>query len=300
MMLDIAMLPQPTDAFEWMQAAAGPGLVCRPLARLAPHVFTTRGWTLGSRTGATDAAWEEVAAAVHVDPRHLIHLHQVHGAAVVVHRAGAAVERGDADIVISDDPASAVAIQTADCVPLIMSDGADGAGRRNACVAAAHAGWRGLAARVPAAVIEALAREFGCRPADLVAAIGPSIGACCYEVGDDVRRRFAEAGFSEEQLGRWFVSAPQPSVRNLSMAGLPAAPRAGHWFFDSWSATREQLIVAGVPAGQIYSADLCTASHAEAFCSHRRDGAPAGRLAAVVRARGAASTMPRAGSAPSF
>jgi copper oxidase (laccase) domain-containing protein len=133
--------------------------------------------------------------------------------------------------------------------------------------------------------VDALTREFGARPADLVAAIGPSIGACCYEVGHDVRQQFEDAGFSDAQVARWFAGEPRPSIRNPSMSGLLPKPRAGHWFFDGWAAAHEQLTAAGVPARQIYSAELCTASHANAFCSYRRDGAPAGRLAAVVRAR---------------
>ncbi len=284
------MLPEPTDTFEWVQTPAGPALVCRPLAGIAPHLFTTRGWTLGSRAAATDAAWNEVAAAARVAPSHLVRLHQVHGTAVVVHCAGAAnlvtTSRPAADIVISDDPASALAIQTADCVPLLIAD------RRTGRVAAAHAGWRGLAARVPAIAVDALARVFNSNPSDLVAAIGPSIGACCYEVGDEVRTRFGDAGFSADQLARWFLSRPQPSARNPSMPSLPSTRRTGHWFFDGWTAAREQLIAVAMRADQIHSADLCTASHAEAFCSYRRDGAPAGRLAAVVRLHGGTVAPP--------
>lgn len=291
------MLPQPTDAFEWMQAAAGPALVCRPLARLAPHLFTTRGWALGSRAGDDDGgdAWDQIAAAMHVDRSHLVRVHQVHGANVVVRRArqtparpAVTSSRPDADIIVSNDCAIALAIQTADCVPLLIADrvhGADRAGATSGAVAAAHAGWRGLAARVPMVTVDALAHEFGARPADLVAAIGPSIGACCYEVGDDVRGRFESAGFSAEQLARWFAVEPRSSSRNRSMPSLSPQGRANHWFFDGWAAAREQLLEAGVPAQQIYSADLCTASHPEVFCSYRRDGAPAGRMAAVVRAR---------------
>ena len=138
---------------------------------------------------------------------------------------------------------------------------------------------------MPAIAVDALTRELNSKPGDLIAAIGPAIGACCYEVGDEVRTRFDEAGFTSDQLARWFVSEPQPSARNPSMAALPSARRAGHWFFDGWTAAREQLIAAAMTADQIHSADLCTASHAEAFCSYRRDGAPAGRLAAVIRPR---------------
>ena len=131
--------------------------------------------------------------AVDVDSRHLARVRQIHGARAVVAQPGA---RPDADIVVSRDAGLALAIQSADCVPLLIADARTGA------VAAAHAGWRGLAARVPAIAVQTLASEFGSRPADLVAAAGPSIGACCYEVGGDVRARFEAEGFGREELGR--------------------------------------------------------------------------------------------------
>jgi copper oxidase (laccase) domain-containing protein len=68
------------------------------------------------------------------------------------------------------------------------------------------------------------------------------------------------------------------------MAALPSTRRAGHWFFDAWSCVRDQLEDAGVPGTQVFLADLCTASH-DAFCSYRRDGAIAGRMAAVIRSK---------------
>src|SRR5439155_4880985 len=122
------MLPQPTDAFDWVQASGGPALVCRPLASLAPHLFTTRGWALGSRTGADSGdAWDQVAAAMQVDRSHLVRVHQVHGASVVVRRANqpaapaVPASRPDADIILSSDWSFALAIQTADCLPLLIS-----------------------------------------------------------------------------------------------------------------------------------------------------------------------------------
>ncbi|MGB7219369.1 MAG: laccase domain-containing protein, partial [Vicinamibacterales bacterium] len=145
-------------------------------------------------------------------------------------------------------------------------------------------GWRGLAAGVPQVTVEALGREFSSRPADLVVAAGPSIGACCYEVGADVRQQFEKAGFLSADLARWFHAGPQPTPANPSMPGLPATPRADHWHFDGWAAVRDQLMAAGVPRDQINVAGLCTASHPGALCSCRRDGPPAGRMAGVVRA----------------
>src|SRR5439155_13877303 len=108
--------------------------------------------------------------------------------------------------------------------------------------------------------VATLAREFGCRPDGLIAAAGPSIGACCYEVGADVRQRFEAAGFTGRELARWFFREAQPTARNRSMDGLHA-PRDDHWYFDGWAATRDQLANAGLPPGQIHTAELCTASH---------------------------------------
>jgi YfiH family protein len=254
-------LPQPNDRFVWVQPASAPALVCRPLLAIADHLFTTRGWTLGSAQPASDRkAWDEVAHALKVNGSHLVRVHQVHGAAVAIARN--AGRKPDADVIITDRSDLGLAVQTADCVPLLIGD------RRTGAVAAAHAGWRGLAARVPGAAVKALAREFGSDAADLTAAIGPSIGACCYEIGIDVRDSF-RAAFSTGQWEAWFR----------------AGQRADKWLFDMWASTRAQLEEAGLPPDQIFVAGLCTASHPDVFCSYRRDGSPAGRMAGAIRSR---------------
>jgi len=256
-----------------MRTPAGEALVCEPLRAVARHLFTTRGWALGSAASGRDAgAWQQVASALGVDASRLVRVRQVHGAAVVVERAGssrASAPSGralrEADIILSDDPSLALAIQTADCVPLLMAD------RRSGAAAAAHAGWRGLASRVPSIAVQAMAAEFGSRPADLVAAIGPSISAARYEVGADVRARFESAGFPLDWLAAWFSDGVRPD----------------HWQFDGWQSARDQLEAAGVPAAGIHSSRLCTACDGDRFCSYRRDGAGAGRMAAAIRPRGA-------------
>ena len=262
MILDM-LRPQPSGRFAWVQAAYGPALVCEALQPFAQHLYTTRLWTLGSSGPAAESAWAPVAAAVDAEPSRLLRLHQVHGASVVVHRAGAPLptQRANADILVSNDPSIALAIQTADCVPLLIAD------TRSGAVAAAHTGWRGLAARVPAAAVDALAQAFGSRPEDLVAAVGPSISVERYEVGLDVRERFAAAAFSTAQLDRWFVPTARPD----------------HWFFDGWQSTRDQLHSSGVNPVRIHVAALCTATFPDVFCSHRRNGTGAGRMAAVIR-----------------
>jgi len=271
-----------SDGFEWRETHAGPVLVCCALEPYAAHLFTTRRWPLGSAPdGDRTAAWADVAAALGVDVAHLARAHQVHGASVLVRRAGDPPHRDaplpEADIIISDDPAIVLAIQTADCVPLLIAD------RRTGAIAAAHAGWRGLAASVPRVTVDALFHHFGSRPADLIAAVGPSIGACCYEVGVDVLDAFRLGGFDEATRHRWFFTRPQPSPTNPPMPGLREAERADRWFFDGWMATRYQLERAGIPADQIHSAKLCTASHPETLCSYRRDGKAAGRIAGAIR-----------------
>jgi YfiH family protein len=280
-------LPQPNEPFAWVQAGhaaqtlAGPALVCRGLERAAPHLFTTRQWPLGSRVAGAAPfdnvkEWDDVARAMDVDATRLVRLRQVHGAAVVVARDSPAATP-DADIVVSNTPDLALAVVAADCVPLLVAD------RMTGAIAAAHAGWRGLAARVPGASVAALVREFGCRTEDLVAAVGPSIGACCYEVGGDVLQRFVRSGFARDHLERWFLKQPASSGQNPSMPVVAPVPGDGHWFFDGWASARDQLEAVGISPDRVFVAGLCTASHPGCLCSYRRDGPTAGRMAAVIR-----------------
>jgi hypothetical protein len=272
-------LPQPNEPFAWTQAEGLPALVCRPLADVAPHLFTTRGWPPGAAAGAVDdATWGSVARGIGVDASHLVRARQVHGTKVIVAKE-AGGDLGEADIILSKEPALAVAVQSADCVPILIAD------RRTGAVAAAHAGWRGLSVRVPGTTVAAMTREFGAQRKDLVAAIGPAIGACCYEVGRDVLDRFIRTGFTGDQIERWFLPRPAADARNPPMASVPKEPRAERWYFDAWASAREQLRMVGIPEAQIFTAELCTASHPGWLCSYRRDGAPAGRLAAVIRPR---------------
>lgn len=294
-MWDMEHLPEPNGAFAWVQAAPGPALVCKPLEPYAAHLFTTRRWALGrnglgSLTSRLDldglagdrrnTAWADVARAFASDLDRLVRLRQVHGAAFVVAREPLSPgPYPEADIVLTDRTDLVLAVQAADCVPILIAD------RRTGAVAAVHAGWRGLAASAPARAIGALAGELESRPTDLVAAVGPAIGACCYEVGTDVKDRFLGAGFDAEQLGRWFSPTPRTMTRNPPMRDPRSAARQGHWYFDGWAAARDQLEGAGVLRESIHAAELCTASHPAWLCSFRRDGPPAGRLAGAITRR---------------
>jgi YfiH family protein len=248
----------------WVQAAATGGL-----RRAIAPPFTTRQWTLGSTiAGPLDEGWAEVARATGVEPGQLVRVRQVHGAAVAVRVRGNAHDPDDepeADIIVSDDPSISLAIRTADCVPLLMAD------RRTGAVAAAHAGWQGLAAGDPAVAVDSVGRGLGSPPRELFASRGTSISGGRYGVGVAVRERFEGARFSQSNLARWFADGDRPA----------------HWYFYGWQATRDQLEAAGVPARQIHVAGLCTASYPDLFCSYGRDGSPSGRRAAAIRARDA-------------
>jgi len=264
-------------------AQAKPALVCEALIPFASHFFTTRTWKLGE-PAPTEEGWVEVAEAAGVELPRLDRLRQVHGAAAVVRRRSSRhTERDEsgfheADIILTDDAERAITVRVADCVPILVVD------RRTQAVAAAHAGWRGLAARVPIVTVERLVSEFGSCPPDLLVAVGPSIGACCYEVGEDVRERFGS--FPAGAVERWFRVHPAVLAGNPPVGTLPSTRRPGHWFFDGWQCARDQLTSAGVPADQIFVSELCTASHGGAFCSYRRDGAgAAGRMVGVIKIR---------------
>jgi YfiH family protein len=273
------MTPQPNDGFVWVQGSGGPALRCAALEPLADHLFTTRPWRLGSPGAVNGDGWADVAAALNVDALHLARLHQVHGAAVVVAGANGHGPLPAADIQLTSDAGIAMAVQTADCLPILLADPRTGA------VAAAHAGWRGLAARVPEVVVSAMTQEFGSQASDLIVAIGPAIGACCYEVGVDVRDAIARAGIDDRELASCFFDHPQPTAINPSLPSLSTTRRADHWFFDGLAVARRQLERAGVTPNRIYTSGLCTASHPDVFCSYRRDGRPSGRMAGAIRAQ---------------
>jgi YfiH family protein len=280
------------DGFVWTTEAWGPALRSSALGEVADHFFTTRQLQLRGDGEAED--WCRVAKTIGVPPQRLLRLTQVHGRAVFVHRNGGAEADGQsipacgeaagtpddvgwpaADILMTDDPAVALAIQVADCVPLLLADPLTGA------VAAVHAGWRGTGAGAAIAAVEALGREFGVRPAQLVVAMGPGIGPCCYAVGDELVGAYRDGGFGRH-IDRWFIRDD-----------------AGGLKLDVWAANRDQLIASGVPAASIHAANLCTADRPDLFASYRRDGPGTGRIAAVIRSRGAVGRRPQApGSRP--
>lgn len=254
-----AMPPAVSEEFQWTDSPLGTLLVARAFHQLS-HGWTTRQLELRGGNGREQHGWDRVAAAAGVQPGRLVRLRQVHGAAVFV-ADDATGDRPEADIVLTARADLVVAVQVADCAPVLL------ASRSGAVVGAAHAGWRGTAADVSGVAVRALVDRFAVDAASLSAAIGPAIGPCCYEVGEELPAVFAERGWNEAERNRWFIR------------------RDGRLFLDVWQANADQLRHAGIPDDQVHVSRLCTACHPEWFYSYRREGAGTGRLAAFIRPR---------------
>ncbi len=238
-------------------------LQCVALDNVARHFFTIRGVSLKGGVEEVARGWDMVAREIGVASGNLWRMTQVHGADVFEVPSVSttvAAERPTTDALMTAGRGVALVVQVADCIPLLLAD------RRTGVVAATHAGWRGSASRIVARTIEALSRTHGVLPETLVAAVGPSIGPCCYQVGPDVREAMLNA-YPGAMVAGWF----RPD-------------RGDRLKLDMWQATSDQLVDAGVLLENIHIARLCTATHVAHLHSYRVEGAAAGRMAGVIRA----------------
>ncbi len=173
---------------------------------------------------------------------------------------------GEGDGLITDQPGILLGIQTADCVPVLIAD------VRTRVVGAFHAGWRGTVAGIVGRGVLRMSADFGSDPDNLIAAIGPSIGPCCYAVGNEVRTAFTECLADGHTL---FHEVEEDS----------ANPR-----LDLWEANRRQLLAAGLPPEQISVVAQCTACSYEPdgqrrFFSYRSEAGMTGRMMSVIGIR---------------
>jgi YfiH family protein len=249
--------PQPTGPFEWTQEPWGRALRCTRLP--ARHLFTSRDLMLRG----DEREWTAVAGSLGVEASRLLLVKQVHGVHVAIARKGQAAgwHRPEADAIVTDDPGVAVGVRVADCAPVLLYDPVKNV------AGAAHAGWRGTAAGVAPETVRALAREFGSNPGDLIAAIGPCLGACCGEVGPEVVEAFRAGGADAASTAAWFT----PGSGDRS-------------FLDLERANRDQLASAGVDPARIFASGVCTKTHRDRLHSYRGDRDGAGRLLGAIRA----------------
>ncbi len=224
--------------------------------------------------------------AIGADAMNLVTIEQIHSD--VLHRISSATPatprpaKGDA--LLTNVPGVLLAVQTADCVPILLADG------KRRAVAAIHSGWRGTLLRIAAKTLGRMRMEFGTSPQDVIAAIGPSIGRCCYEVGSEV----AAAFHSQFPNAREWFDGPfetlaggendpnwLPWLTRKPPGHAPPPPRV---HLDLGAANRAILAEAGVPLTQIFQSGLCTSCRGDLFFSYRRERVT-GRLMAVIGIR---------------
>lgn len=220
-------------------------------------------FTRGDDVATVRENFDLFCAAIHVNAEDVVISAQAHTANVkMVTKAdcGRGITREkaytDVDGLITNDPGVVLCTQYADCVPLFFADPV------KRVVATSHAGWRGTAAGIAAVTVRKMGEEYGCRPEDIVAGIGPSIGHCCFEVDSPVYDAFTQVEVFDDTC-------------YTDNGG-------GKYHIDLWQVNRRWLLKAGVLPQHITVTDLCTRCHPDLFWSHRKTGDARGSLAAFI------------------
>lgn len=210
--------------------------------------------------------FDRLCAAVGVRAEDIVMSRQEHHANI---RNVTAADRGkgvtrerdytDFDGLLTDEPGLVLCTQYADCVPLLFADPVRGV------VGASHSGWKGTVQEIGRVTVERMVSDYGCRREDIVAAVGPSIGPCCFEVDEPVYARFAAMDVWDERCVR---RVPE-----------------GKFYINLWEVNHRILLAAGVREEHLNVGDLCTRCRPDVFWSHRATGGVRGSLAALI-ARG--------------
>jgi YfiH family protein len=187
------------------------------------------------------------------------------------------------DGLISSQSGLLLAIQTADCIPVLVAD------RKQRVVAAFHAGWRGTVQRIVESGVGRMRLEFGSKPEDLVAAIGPGIGACCYAIGEEVLSAFeSQFRYGRELIREVYDSDPVRTkypMLFLTQRAPGHSSMVPNLHLDLIEANRRQLLDAGVKPRSIHAMGGCTSCQPDLFFSHRASRGHAGRMMSVIGIR---------------
>jgi hypothetical protein len=213
----------------------------------------------------------------------LITIRQIHSSVLVIATPSTEDRKWKADGLMTSHPGILIGVQTADCTPVLVAD------RRLRVVAAFHAGWRGTVQRIVEKGIGRMRLEFGSRPEDLTAAIGPGIGPCCYQVGEELLSQFESQFHYARELFHEVYSTDPVRTRYPMLFLTQRAP--GHsnlgpsLHLDVAEANRRQLLAAGLKPSSIHLAGGCTSCHRHLFFSHRASQGRAGRMLSVIGIR---------------
>ncbi len=190
-------------------------------------------------------------------------IEQVHGSKIVTPKKEPEPFVGDA--VITDGTDCYPSIKTADCQAILIIDPI------RKVTAAIHAGWKGTVQRITRKVILELETAYGCSPSDLIAALGPSVGTCCYEVDEKVIEPFRKSVPDADRfIESYIITDPISGINRISSR------------LDLRRTNKHELLESGVSQGNIRDLGLCTQCHDTMFYSYRRDGANPGRLIALA------------------
>lgn len=241
------------------------------------HVFSTRNGGVSTGDCATmnlsfnrgDSRenvlrnYSVLCSAEGIDVSHLVLSHQTHTNNVISvtdKHCGTGVTKEsfcDVDGLVTDVSGVALVTQYADCTPLLFCDPV------RKVIATSHAGWRGTVKLIGQVTVKKMIEEYGCKPEDIIAGIGPCIGQCCYEVDDPVYSEFCKIDFLD--LDKIFISKPN-----------------GRYMLNLVEANRQILINSGIKPENIDASDICTCCNSKDLHSHRATAGKRGNLAAII------------------
>jgi YfiH family protein len=263
------------DGFILRESSGVPYYVCSALAQdtsirhgfstrrggvsLAPNGILNLGYVPWDSRDNVDENRRRFLSALGLAPDCLATVAQAHSAEfhIIIGRTHQWNPNTRGDALVTAERGVALAVQVADCFPVLISDSQTGT------IAAVHAGWRGALARILLRTLSGMKHKLGVDPARVIVAIGPGIRRCCLEVGPEV------AGPFEAAFPRAGLCSPHPNHRGKHLLDIPKALTL-------------QLAEAGVPQEAVYDLGLCTRCHTDEFLSYRAEGSGTGRMMGVI------------------
>jgi hypothetical protein len=189
------------------------------------------------------------------------------------------------DVLLTDQASILLSVRTADCLPVLLAD------PKHRSVAAVHAGWRGALARIVERAVGEMRRVYGSEPGSLLAVLGPSIRACCYEVGKEVEEAFQGRFPHVDRFFREVSEREAPHADQSLLCFLTGQPPSRHStcgpriHLDLVAVAKDQLLAAGLAPDKIAVVEFCTACRTDLFYSYRKEGSRTGRMMAVIGVR---------------
>jgi len=285
-----------------VELKSGPKILCSPLLECVPaliHGFSTRsggrsqvygkdqlnlGFTASDKRDDVERNRADFLVGLGAEEFRMLTLKQIHSDIVQVMTSPEQLpSKGkslNGDALITSMEGILLAVQTADCVPVLVVD------TKQRVVAAVHAGWRGTAKRIAEKTVGTMRARFGSKPQNLRAAIGPAIHQCCYAVGEEVIEELeSQFAYAKELCSEVYDKDPVKKKYPLLFmtARAPGHSNIGPQIhLDLIEANRRQLLDAGIATRNIWAAEECTSCSTDLLFSHRAEGGHTGRMMAVI------------------